>query len=68
MSTIAAGSPGPFDKKTPSGESAFICSKVVVRGRTCTSIPRFAIAFGVAPLIPKSIAATLNLVATPFGG
>ena len=68
MSVIAAGSPGPFERKTPSGFNFFISSKVVSSGKTWTSIPRSAMAFGVAPFMPRSIAATLNLVATPTGG
>ena len=68
MSVIAAGSPGPFERNTPSGFNFLISSNEVVSGKTWTSIPRFAIALGVAPLIPRSIAATLNLVGVPAGG
>ena len=32
MSSACSGSPGPLEKKTPSGLSSSICSKVVVDG------------------------------------
>ena len=61
------GSPGPFEIKTPSGLSARISAKVVLAGNTCTSIPRVAIERGVAALIPRSNAATVNFF-SPIAG
>jgi hypothetical protein len=39
---VAAGSPGPFDRKTPSGFWASTSSAVVVAGMTVTSQPALA--------------------------
>jgi hypothetical protein len=58
-----AGSPGPFEKKTPSGPespTSWTWAKVAVEGRTCTSIPCCAIRAGVMALIPRSTAATVK--------
>ena len=38
-SPVAAGSPGPFDRKKPSGSCAMISSKVAVAGTTVTRAP-----------------------------
>src|SRR5580700_5360009 len=64
----AAGSPGPLEKKTPSGPVARICAVVDVAGSTCTRQPRAAIAAGVAALMPRSTAATRYRAWTPGGG
>lgn len=61
------GSPGPLEKKTPSGSTAYTSSSVAVAGRTCTSMPRSAIRCGVMPLMPRSIAATVNFL-VPIAG
>ena len=65
--SAVAGSPGPFEKNTPSGRAP--PRRQVVeggrRGSTCTSIPCSAISCGVIALIPRSIAATVNRV-SPF--
>ena len=37
---VSAGSPGPFDRKTPSGFNARISSAVAVAGTTVTSQPQ----------------------------
>ena len=55
-----AGSPGPLEKNTPSGLTAYTSSTVAVAGSTCTSMPRSAIRCGVMPLMPRSMAATVN--------
>ena len=39
---VAAGSPGPFDRKSPSGSSASTSSAVAVAGSTVTSQPALA--------------------------
>ena len=57
---VAAGSPGPLEKNSPSGSTASTSSSVAVAGSTCTSIPRSAIIRGVFALIPRSSAATVN--------
>ena len=36
---VAAGSPGPFDRKMPSGACAMISSKLAVAGTTVTRAP-----------------------------
>ena len=56
----AAGSPGPLEKKTPSGLSASTSAKVVDDGSTCTSMPCSAMSCGVIDLMPRSTAATVN--------
>ena len=38
-SPVAAGSPGPFDRKKPSGSSAMIASNEAVAGTTDTRAP-----------------------------
>ncbi|CAM5645113.1 hypothetical protein SAURM35S_09761 [Streptomyces aurantiogriseus] len=58
--SAVAGSPGPLEKNTPSGFTAYTSSAVAVAGRTCTSMPRSAMRCGVMPLMPRSIAATVN--------
>ena len=65
--SIVAGSPGPFERNTPSGCNPLISSSVTSKGKTCTSTPRAANALGVAPLIPKSMAATVNFF-SPIAG
>lgn len=65
--SAVAGSPGPLEKKTPSGSTAYTSSRVAVAGRTCTSMPRSAIRYGVMPLMPRSIAATVNFF-VPIAG
>ena len=65
--SAVAGSPGPLEKKTPSGSTAYTSSRVAVAGRTCTSMPRSAIRCGVMPLMPRSIAATVNFF-VPIAG
>ena len=57
---MVEGSPGPLDRKTPSGLTAIISAADESNGMTCTSTPRSASAHGVAPLIPRSSAATVN--------
>lgn len=52
-------SPGPLEKKTPSGFRFSISAKVMVEGTTCTRQPRSAMRCGVMPLIPRSTAATV---------
>ncbi len=64
--SAAAGSPGPLEKKTPSGWRAEISAKVAVDGTTCTSMPRSAIRTGVIDLMPRSTATTRN-DASPSG-
>ena len=64
---IVAGSPGPFERNSPSKPPASISSNVIVAGIKCTSIPRAAIFLGVADLIPRSIAATLNFLSPTAG-
>ena len=58
--SAVAGSPGPLDRKNPSGASASISSIVADAGSTCVSMPRAAIMRGVLDLIPTSSAATRN--------
>ena len=41
-SPVAAGSPGPFERKTPSGASAMTSSALAVAGTTVTLQPAFA--------------------------
>ena len=38
-SPVAAGSPGPFDRKKPSGSCAMISSKLAPAGTTVTRAP-----------------------------
>ena len=57
---VAAGSPGPLEKKTPSGAVASTSSRVAVAGSTWTSMPRSAIRRGVIALMPRSTAATVR--------
>ena len=64
--SIVAGSPGPFDKNTPSGFKADISAAVVSNGTTVTSTPRSANDLGVAALIPRSRATTLKRVSLGF--
>ena len=67
MDVIVAGSPGPLERKTPSGLSAAISLNDVLYGITCVSTPRTDNARGVAPLIPRSIAATVNFLVPNAG-
>lgn len=64
---MAAGSPGPFEKNTPSGATARISAAVLDAGSTCTSQPRSAIRCGVIALMPRSTAATVNRLAPSAG-
>ena len=57
---VAAGSPGPLEKNSPSGDTASTSSSVAVAGSTWVSMPRSAIIRGVFALIPRSSAATVN--------
>ena len=41
-SPVAAGSPGPLDRKNPSGASAITCSNEAVAGTTDTRAPASA--------------------------
>ena len=52
------GSPGPFDKKTPFGESARISSAGVFQGTIVTRQPRFTRERTMFFFIPQSIATT----------
>ncbi|KFC52916.1 hypothetical protein GY12_15555 [Micrococcus luteus] len=52
-----AGSPGPLDRKTPSGSTARMPARSVAAGSTCTRMPREARCRGVAALMPRSRAA-----------
>ena len=63
VAVMVAGSPGPFDRNTPSGLRSEISLKETLNGITCVSTPRIESARGVAPLIPRSIAATVNFFA-----
>ncbi|OLT26191.1 hypothetical protein BJF82_03735 [Kytococcus sp. CUA-901] len=67
--SAVAGSPGPLEKKTPSGpwpaSRATPCTastswSVESAGRTCTSMPRAASRRGVLLLMPRSTAATVK--------
>src|SRR5690606_30906460 len=58
---IAAGSPGPFDKKYPSGFHLLNSSKLVSAGKTLTKQFRAARFLSIFFLIPKSSAAILYL-------
>ncbi len=62
------GSPGPFEKKTPSGFIARISSAVMDDGTTLTLTPRRASNSGVIDLMPRSTATTWARVGVPFGG
>ncbi len=64
---VAAGSPGPLEKNSPSGETASTSSSVEVAGRTWVSIPRAAIMRGVFALIPRSSAATVKRLSPAAG-
>ncbi len=57
---VAAGSPGPLEKNSPSGLTARTSSRVAVAGSTCTSMPRSLIIRGVLALMPRSMAATVK--------
>ena len=59
--SVAAGSPGPLEKNTPSGSTAqHVVERSRSPGSTCTSMPRSAIRCGVIALMPRSSAATVN--------
>ncbi|CPU54331.1 Uncharacterised protein [Mycobacteroides abscessus] len=58
--SAVAGSPGPLDRKTPSGASASSSSGLIEAGTTCTRMPRRAKLRGVLVLMPRSRAATVN--------
>ena len=49
-----SGSPGPFDKKTPSGLRAITSSEVVFAGTTVTLQPLDTSILNIFFLIPKS--------------
>ena len=65
---MAAGSPGPLEKNSPSAPVATTSSIVAVAGSTCTSMPRSLIIRGVLALMPRSIAATVNRFARRRAG
>ncbi|CPU65028.1 Uncharacterised protein [Mycobacteroides abscessus] len=55
----ALGSPGPFEKNTPSGAYASMSAIVEAAGTTCTRTPRWARRWGVIDLMPRSTATTV---------
>ena len=57
---VAAGSPGPLDRNTPSGLSFSIVSKSVSAGTTVTLHAKLEKFLKIFFLIPKSIATTCN--------
>jgi hypothetical protein len=66
-SSIVAGSPGPFERNTPSGCIALYIFKGGVKGKNMNFHAPAARARGVAPFIPRSIAATVNFF-SPIAG
>ena len=60
-SVTAAGSPGPFDKNTPSGFRDLIVLLDVEAGSTVISHPLDCNKRNMLDLIPKSITTMLNL-------
>jgi hypothetical protein len=60
MWLAVAGSPGPLDRKTPSGFRSAIWSNVTDDGSTWLRMPRRAKFRGVLVLMPRSMAATVN--------
>ena len=64
---VAAGSPGPLEKNSPSAPVATTSSIEAVAGSTCTSMPRSLIIRGVLDLMPRSTAATVNRLSPTAG-
>ena len=59
--SVAAGSPGPLDKKIPSGSKFSIFSKLVSSGNTIISAFKFTRCLSIFRLTPKSMTTIFGL-------